>query len=75
VGPINPPTKRTGERYIITMIEYLTIWVESAPVKDCRAETTSHFLFEQVITEIWMPKNYNERPRHALHKQYHPHNE
>jgi len=56
VGPINPPTKRTGERYIITMIEYLTIWVESALVKDCRAETTSHFLFEQVITRFGCPR-------------------
>jgi hypothetical protein len=26
VGPINPPRKCTGSRYIITTIEYLTIW-------------------------------------------------
>jgi hypothetical protein len=50
VGQINPPAKRTGSRYIITMIEYLTIWAEATPVKDCSAETTTHFLFEQVIT-------------------------
>jgi hypothetical protein len=29
VGPINPPGKRTGARYIITAIEYLTRWVEA----------------------------------------------
>jgi hypothetical protein len=26
VGPINPPAKRSGERYIITVTEYLTRW-------------------------------------------------
>jgi hypothetical protein len=50
MGPINPPAKRTGARYSITMTKYLTIWVEAAPVKDCSTETTMHFLFEQVIT-------------------------
>jgi hypothetical protein len=32
VGPINPPTKRSGERYIITVTEYLTRWAEAVEI-------------------------------------------
>jgi hypothetical protein len=56
VGPINPPTKRTGDRYINNVKKYLTIWEEETPVKDCSAETTTHFLFEQVITRFGFPR-------------------
>jgi transposase InsO family protein len=50
VGPINPPGKRTGERYIITVTEYLTRWVEAREVKDCSATTTALFIFDGIIT-------------------------
>ena len=41
VGPINPLGKRTGTRYIITTIDYLTRWIEAAPVKDYSAATAA----------------------------------
>jgi hypothetical protein len=56
VGPINPPTKRKGARYIITATKYLTRCSEATPVKGCNIETTSHFLFEQVITRFGCPR-------------------
>jgi transposase InsO family protein len=52
VGPINPATKRSGAIYIITATGYLTIWAEATLVKYCSIETTTDFLFEQVITRF-----------------------
>ena len=35
LGPINPPTIISGARYIITVMKYLTRWVEETTMKDC----------------------------------------
>ena len=32
------------------------IWVEASLVKDCSVETTTHLLFEQVITRFGFPR-------------------
>jgi len=56
VGPIHPPTRRSGTRYIITVMKYLSRWAEVALVKDCNAETTTHFLFGKVITRFGFPR-------------------
>jgi transposase InsO family protein len=39
--------------------EYLTRWAEVAAAKDCNEETTTHFLFEQVITRFGCPRIFN----------------
>ena len=55
VGPINPPGKRTGARYIITVTDYLTRWAEEAPVKDCNVATTTQFILENILTRFGCP--------------------
>ena len=49
VGPIKPQGK-TGAHHIITVMEYLTQWVEAQLVKDCTTATTENFLFENALT-------------------------
>ena len=55
VGPINPPGKCTDTRYIITMIDYLTRWVEAAPVKDCNVVHIREYTYK-----VWMSMNFDE---------------
>eukprot|EP00253_Pinus_taeda_P004566 PITA_04566 len=55
MGPIQPQGK-TGARYIITTMEYLTRWAEAQPVKDCTGATAANFLFEHVLTRFGCPK-------------------
>jgi transposase InsO family protein len=56
MGPINPPGKCTGARYIITPIKYLTKWAEERAVKDCSVATIAQFISEDIITRFGCPK-------------------
>jgi hypothetical protein len=52
VGPINPLGKRTGARYIITVIEYLTILAKERAVKYFSATTVARFIIDDIITRF-----------------------
>jgi transposase InsO family protein len=56
VGPINPPGKKTGARYIITATKYLTRWEKARAVKDYSARKTTRFIFDDIITRFGCPK-------------------
>eukprot|EP00253_Pinus_taeda_P030970 PITA_30970 len=52
ISPIMPQAHHSDARYIITATEYLTRWVEEAPVKDCTIDTVARFIFECIISRF-----------------------
>jgi len=50
IGPSTLPAKHLKERYIITATDYITCWTEAEPVRDCSIDTTTKFIFENIIT-------------------------
>jgi transposase InsO family protein len=56
VGPINPLGKHTRARYIITVIKYLTRWIEAREFKDYSATTLARFIFDDIITRFGCPE-------------------
>ena len=55
VGPINPPAKKSGARYIITATDYLTRWAEAQPVKNCSTATAVQFIFDHILSRFGCP--------------------
>jgi hypothetical protein len=55
IEPIKPQERRSGERYIIIAIKYLTRWEEATLVTDYTVETNAWFLFENVVTRFGCP--------------------
>jgi transposase InsO family protein len=69
IGPINPPTRRSIDRYIITVIDYLTRWEEAELVTDCIMEATAWFSFYNVVTRFGHPKLLmSDQGTHFLNK-------
>jgi transposase InsO family protein len=69
MGPINPPGKRTGARYIITGTKYLTRWAEAREIKDCSETTAAHFIFDDIITRFGFPKTLmSDQVTHFINK-------
>lgn len=55
VGPIQPPGKKMGAWYNITVTEYLTRWAEVQLVKDCIGAIVNFFIFEYVLNRFGFP--------------------
>ena len=69
VGPINPPAKKSGARYIITATDYLTRWAEAQPVKDCSAAIAVKFIFEYILSRFGFPRILmSDQGSHFLNK-------
>ena len=46
IGPFPIPSKRSGARYIITVVEYVTKWEEAEPIDACSSEVADKFIYE-----------------------------
>jgi transposase InsO family protein len=57
IGPINPTTKHSKDRYIITTTNYLTHWVEATSVQNYFTDTAARFIFENIITRFGCPRS------------------
>ena len=69
VGPINPPAKKSGARYIITATDYLTRWAEAQPVKNCSTATAAKFTFDNILSRFGCPRILmSDQGSHFLNK-------
>ena len=52
IGPFPILAKKTGARYTITAVEYVTKWAEAEPVDTCSSEIATKFIYENIITRF-----------------------
>ena len=57
IGLFPKQRKRTGARYIITAVEYVTKWEEAEPIHSCTKEVVAKFIDENIITRFRCPLN------------------
>jgi transposase InsO family protein len=55
VDPFPQREKRTCEKYIITIVEYVTKWAKEELVETCTKEVTMKFIYENIITRFGCP--------------------
>ena len=69
IGPFPIPGKRTGARYIITAVEYVTKWAKAKPVDTCSNEIAAKFIYENIITRFGFPITLiNDQGSHFINK-------
>jgi len=54
VGPL-PPASESGNRFILTMVDYATRYLEATPLKDTRTETVAEALFN-MFARVGVPR-------------------
>jgi hypothetical protein len=50
------PTSSRGNQYIIVVVDYFTKWAEAMPTFSNDGETTTLFMFNQVIARFGVPR-------------------
>ena len=50
------PASSVGNHHIIVAIDYFTKWDEAMSTVKFDGETTTHFVFNQIITRLGIPK-------------------
>ena len=63
------PTSSGGHHHIIVVVDYFTKWVEAMPTIKSNDEIVAHFIFNQIITQLDIPKELeSDHGRHFQNK-------
>ena len=49
------PASSNGHKYIVVEVYYFSKWVKAIPSFKTNAHTTTHFVFNHVISRFWVP--------------------
>ena len=69
IGPFPVPPRRIGAHYLITLVEYVTKWVEVEPVENCYNEVVAKFIYGNIITRFGCPLTLiNDQRSHFINR-------